>query len=61
MVGPKGIKRASPGADTKKEGPIALPELSEEDGQKIREVSRELERVELAVGVWRSFILKNND
>jgi len=49
MVGPKGIKRASPGADTKKEGPIALPELSEEDGQKIREVSRELERVELAV------------
>lgn len=52
MAGPKqGKKRASPGADTEKVGPLALPDLTEADGQKIRDVSKELERVELAVGM----------
>ena len=50
MTPSQGKKRASPGADIEKQGPLGAVGLSQVDTEKLQEVSRALERVDLAVG-----------
>lgn len=45
----KGTKRASPGADDEKD-PLQAVELDEENAQKLNDIQRETQRVELHVG-----------
>jgi len=49
MTPSQGKKRASPGADIEKQGPLGAVDLSQVDSEKLREVSKALERVDLAV------------
>jgi hypothetical protein len=46
----QGKKRASPGADTEKQGVLGSVTLSDDDTTKLHDISKVLERVELAVG-----------
>ena len=46
-----GIKRASPGADDEK-NPLANVELKDEDAQKLQDIQKEIQRVELVVGEY---------
>jgi hypothetical protein len=55
MSSKQGKKRASPGADIEK-GPLDGIELSASDGEKLQAISKKLERVEIAVGMWANAI-----
>ena len=45
----KGVKRASPGADERK-NPLGDVELSDEDAKKLQEVQKSIARTELILG-----------
>jgi template-activating factor I len=44
-----GKKRASPGADVEK-NPLANVELNNEDAQKLQDIQKDIQRVELVIG-----------
>ena len=47
----KGVKRASPGAETEK-NPFGDVELTDEDAVKLQGVQKDIARVELALGTF---------
>ncbi len=46
----KGTKRASPGATEEKENPLQGIELSDEDAQKLNDIQKATQRIEIWVG-----------
>ena len=48
----KGVKRASPGAETEK-NPFGDVELTDEDAVKLQGIQKDSARVELAVGAFK--------
>ena len=48
----KGVKRASPGAETEK-NPFGDVELTDEDAVKLQGIQKDSARVELAVGTFK--------
>lgn len=47
----KGIKRATPGAETEKKDPFGDVEISDQDAQKLQDVQKVIARAELALGM----------